>query len=46
MTNREMVVCNSCMLIKERKGFLMILRSIDDERQKHWQVELPPLNEK
>lgn len=32
LANRELVVCASAMLIKERKGVITIMRSINEER--------------
>ena len=44
MTNREIHICASATLVKERKGAMIMLRSINNERSKHWGVEEPPEN--
>jgi hypothetical protein len=32
-------------LIKERKGAMIILRSVNDERAELWNIDMPPLDE-
>lgn len=43
ISDRELVICQSQFIIKERKGAMIIIRSVNEERQKHWQVDnMPP----
>jgi hypothetical protein len=44
--NRELYICASAMLIKERdrKGALTILRSVNEDREKLWGLEIPKEN--
>lgn len=42
MSNRELFLCASSILVKERKGAMIMLRSINEEHHKNWNLkELP-----
>ena len=38
LANRELVICGSAVLCKERQGVLTMLRSYSDERQRLWNI--------
>lgn len=44
MANRELFIHASAMFIKEKKGALVMLRSSNDERANHWDVDVPAEN--
>lgn len=46
ISDRELYICHSSLLIPERKGALVIIRSVNPERNKHWQMEVPPETDK
>ena len=41
LTNRELFLCASTSFVNEKKGTLIMLRSLQGERQKHWKTDLP-----
>lgn len=36
LSNRELIICASAMLVKERRGAMVMLRSMNDERKQIW----------
>ena len=41
LSNREFISCSSQMIVKERKGVMVILRSINEEREQYWDIKAP-----
>ena len=36
ISDREFNVCHTALIVKERKGAMIMIRSINEEREKHW----------
>jgi hypothetical protein len=48
LSDREFIVCSTSLLVKERKGAMILIRSANDDRKKHWEISesiLPPLQD-
>jgi hypothetical protein len=41
IATREMIICASSLLLKEKKGAMIILRSINQERSEDWETPIP-----
>lgn len=37
-SNRDFILCASGVLVKERKGVMIVIRSVNEERAKQWNV--------
>ena len=46
VSDREVIPCVTQVLVGARKGAMIIIRSINDDRQKYWQAEVPAENPK
>ena len=42
VSDREVIPCASQIIVGERKGAMMIVRSLNQERSKYWGLEVPP----
>ncbi len=47
LSDRDFTVCSTSILVKERKGAMVMIRSVNEERQKQWELtSLPTVPEK
>ena len=42
LASRELYVCDSALVVKEKKGILLIQRSPDENKMKNWGFDLKP----
>ena len=42
VSDREVVICSTSLVVEERKGAMVIIRSANAEREKHWQLKVAP----